>query len=197
MCLQGMTGQQPAGGSPSSVCPDSSECTLPLALDDPFLTEFTDLHSLLSSTEPVVESDVTSPSLGAVDDNFPDSFLGLETSSPSSGLTSNLTSPLASILPPDSISLFPSSPENKESSGNDDTPQPSPLVQDKYRERRLKNNIASQISRAKRRAKTKSLFQREKYLEEENARLRVKVDEMTRETKRLRTMLITKLTKCK
>ena len=197
MCLQGVASQLTAGVSPPA-CADPLECTSPMALDDPFLTEFTDLHSLLGPANPIVEASVQSPSLGVMDDNFTDGMLGLETPSPSSELTSSLSSPLAGILTTDpSISPSPSpSLENggRKRSREDVPPLASPLLpESKQRERRLKNNIASQVSRAKRRAKTKSLFQREKDLREENARLRVKMEKMSREAERLRTMLITKL----
>ena len=57
----------------------------------------------------------------------------------------------------------------------------------------MKNNVASQVSRAKRRQKNADLFQREKELENENAKLRIKVEEMMKEAEKLRSLLVKQL----
>lgn len=68
------------------------------------------------------------------------------------------------------------------------------MVKDeKYHIRRQKNNVASQISRAKRRAKHVDMFSRVKELEETNARLKAQISEMEAEAARLRKSLVTKL----
>ena len=59
--------------------------------------------------------------------------------------------------------------------------------------RRKKNNEASKVSRANRKAKHQRLFEREKELEEDNARLRLLATEMTKEAESLRKQLIVKL----
>ena len=73
--------------------------------------------------------------------------------------------------------------------------KPKTVVKDeKYFTRRHKNNVASQVSRAKRRAKHSSMFGRVTELEEQNAQLRTRVKEMTAEAERLRKMLVDRLT---
>ena len=59
--------------------------------------------------------------------------------------------------------------------------------------RRQKNNIASQVSRAKRRAKNTSMFDRVSELESENALLRIKEKELATEIERLKKLLVTRL----
>ena len=78
------------------------------------------------------------------------------------------------------------------------TTSPSPakkqMVKDeKYHIRRQKNNVASQISRAKRRAKHTDMFARVKELEETNAQLKAQISEMEAEAAHLRKCLVTKL----
>lgn len=199
ICLQGVAGPQLASCPSPPACPDLLECTHTLALDDPFLTEFTDLHSLLDSVGPVVDISITPSPLSAMDEVYElsDGLLGLETPSPSSELPSSLPSPLPGILSSDpaspSSSLSSETSSRKRSRDDESLPDHKVACEGKQTERRLKNNVASQISRAKRRARNQSLFQREKDLREENAHLRVRVDEMTREAQRLRTLLVTKL----
>ena len=64
---------------------------------------------------------------------------------------------------------------------------------DRYRVRRDKNNVASQVSRAKRRSQNTSMFDRVKVLEVENARLRTRVEDMTAEAEKLRKLLVDRL----
>lgn len=64
---------------------------------------------------------------------------------------------------------------------------------DKYHVRRQKNNVASQVSRSKRRARHKDMFSRVKELEVANAQLRKQVQEMEREAALLRQSLVQKL----
>jgi hypothetical protein len=61
--------------------------------------------------------------------------------------------------------------------------------------RRQKNNVASQVSRAKRRAKNSAMFDREGELESENAMLRIKEKELTDEIERLKNILVHRLSK--
>lgn len=64
---------------------------------------------------------------------------------------------------------------------------------DKNVVRRQKNNEASKISRANRKAKQQKLFEKEKELEKDNARLHKLIAEMTAETEMLRNILVQKL----
>ena len=68
-------------------------------------------------------------------------------------------------------------------------------VGDKKKVRRDKNNVASRVSRAKRKERRKALDVRADELEEDNARLRVRVAEMTAETERLKKLLLERLVK--
>ncbi len=60
-----------------------------------------------------------------------------------------------------------------------DVKKPKPIVK-VLGHRRHKNNVASQVSRAKRRAKQSSMFDRVVELENENEQLRTRVKEMMR-----------------
>ena len=83
---------------------------------------------------------------------------------------------------------------HKTSSGG--VKKPKPIMKDqKYFVRRQKNNIASQSSRAKRRAKISSMFGRVGELETMNAELRAQVEQLTAETERLKKLLIDRLAK--
>lgn len=64
---------------------------------------------------------------------------------------------------------------------------------ERYLNRRRKNNVASQVSRAKRRGRVASLFSRENELVEANARLRQQVEEMTAEVDYLKRQLVERL----
>ena len=61
--------------------------------------------------------------------------------------------------------------------------------------RRHKNNVASQVSRAKRKAKNTAMFDRVGELESENAMLRIKEKELTNEIERLKNILVHRLSK--
>ena len=61
--------------------------------------------------------------------------------------------------------------------------------------RRQKNNVASQVSRAKRKAKNTAMFDRVGELESENAMLRIKEKELTNEIERLKSILVHRLSK--
>ena len=74
------------------------------------------------------------------------------------------------------------------------TKKPKQTVKDdKYHVRRQKNNVASQVSRSKRRARHKDMFSRVRELEVVNAQLREQVQEMEREAELLRKNLVQKL----
>ncbi len=64
---------------------------------------------------------------------------------------------------------------------------------DKLRIRREKNNVASVVSRAKRRQRVKGIKEREEELQVENKKLRAQVEEITIETEKLRILLVQKL----
>ena len=72
--------------------------------------------------------------------------------------------------------------------------KPKVIVKDnRYRVRRDKNNIASQISRTKRRSRNATLSDRVKVLEVDNGRLRAQVEDMTAEAEKLRKLLVDRL----
>ena len=113
------------------------------------------------------------------------------------------TSPFMSISPsPFSSSVAsPTSPSLDEASSNkrkrkasnkSDAISASNKIA-KQNQRREKNNVASKVSRAKRKQKAKSLFEREKELVSENAQLRLKVEEMAKEAEELKKLLICRL----
>lgn len=64
-------------------------------------------------------------------------------------------------------------------------------------ERRKKNNLASKVSRYNRKTKHQQLFEKEKHLTEENARLRILIEEMTKEATEMRNILVLKLSESK
>ncbi len=93
------------------------------------------------------------------------------------------------------------SARKRQAAGNDTersstqvTKKPKPIVKnDRYFQRRHKNNIASQVSRAKRKSKRVNMFDRVVELESENESLRARVEEMTAEAARLKKLLIDRL----
>lgn len=66
---------------------------------------------------------------------------------------------------------------------------------EKHVERRIKNNAASRVSRAKRRERHTTVFSRVEELEEQNAKLRIQAQEMEAETARLKKLLVERLSK--
>ncbi len=68
-----------------------------------------------------------------------------------------------------------------------------PPQKSKHVERRIKNNAASRVSRAKRRQKHTTVFSRVEELEEQNAKLRIQAQEMEAETARLKKLLVERL----
>ena len=166
--------------------PESNTDNGMLLLDNHLLNDFTDLDCLLDPTwtnSPAIP--LASPSS---ESNSPELDLFKE------GLVTKTSLSLS----------LPSSPANdslskrerclsQDGSGRTEQP-PSKVSKDlRYLERRRKNNLASKVSRAKRRNRSATLFKREKALEEENALLRVKVKEMTKECEKLREMLVGRL----
>ena len=87
----------------------------------------------------------------------------------------------------------------------DDAPSPASSISTNFSERnqisesdkvtlrRLKNNEASKLTRAKRKAKHSQLFEKAAELEKSNAELRIKIEAMQKEADILRKALITKL----
>jgi hypothetical protein len=66
-------------------------------------------------------------------------------------------------------------------------------AEEKYRQRRDKNNIASQRSRATRKQRESEMAVKAQELEEENARLRVRIDELTAIAEEARKCLVVAL----
>ena len=71
----------------------------------------------------------------------------------------------------------------------------APVTKKTKLSRRQKNNVASQVSRAKRKAKNTAMFDRVGELESENAMLRIKEKELTNEIERLKNILVHRLSK--
>lgn len=65
--------------------------------------------------------------------------------------------------------------------------------EDRVVERRKKNNMASKVSRANRKFRHQDLFTKEQQLKEDNAKLRIQLEKMSKEAAMLRTVLINKL----
>jgi len=63
--------------------------------------------------------------------------------------------------------------------------------------RRVKNNQASRVTRAKRKEKHTGLFKQQTELEKSNAQLRIKLEVMQKEAEILRKVLVSKLSSCK
>jgi hypothetical protein len=61
---------------------------------------------------------------------------------------------------------------------------------DRATNRRVKNNAASKVSRAKRKARHKDLFAKEIELQKDNAQLRLKIENMSKEAEVLREALV-------
>merc|ERR1712168_1611488 len=63
--------------------------------------------------------------------------------------------------------------------------------------RRVKNNEASKVTRAKRKMKHSELFKQQTELEKSNAQLKIKIEVMQKEAEILRQVLVSKLSTCK
>ena len=170
----------------------NQECNndLILPMDNPLLDNFTDLTSLIDSS--ILLSLSLEPELMESYADCSNNILDLE--SPSTIVTSSPFSTSPST--PDNV--VPSSPfpleRKRKATSTSDTVEPVVTKKpSKYVERRKKNNVASQVSRAKRRTRNVDLFSREKELEEENAKLRIRAEEMSKEAARLKKLLIEQL----
>ena len=121
-------------------------------------------------------------------------------------VSSELSSESEPTTPLSDISSVPSSPQQDEVTvenprkrsisdveAEDSSAKKSKL--DKHNIRRIKNNEASRVSRAKRREHHSNIFTRVEELETENARLKVVVEEMEAETARLKKLLVERLSK--
>ena len=154
----------------------------PLAMfDNPMLDNFSDLSTILDPTSlpfpfPAPSEIVPSAEILCVDSPF------------SCTSSSNVATPVSSV----SEELTSDRKRKLSPSDADSTSVSSKEV--KLVKRRQKNNVASQVSRAKRKSRVANLFAREKELEIENARLREKVEEMTREAQKLTSLLVNRLT---
>lgn len=102
------------------------------------------------------------------------------------------TPPLDSPSSP-SLELLASSDEEGPSGAKKAKTTKAPTKNERYLNRRMKNNRASQASRAKRRSRVASLFSRESELVEANAQLRLQVGEMTAEIDYLKKQLVERL----
>lgn len=161
-------------------------------IDNPMFDSFSDLTSIL---DPSMSLSLPFPCADPLP-NMPPALIPTTPTSPTSSDDVSPLSPLSSLC--SSIASSPVDVNNrKRKCINDDSDvSTSPLPESKVSkqdERRIKNNAASKVSRAKRRAKVSNLFTREKELETENAKLRLQVEEMTQEAEKLKKLLISRL----
>lgn len=202
MCTSDRTNVDSSTDFVTTVIQDNNqECTSESisTMDNPLTDQFTDLSSLLDPT--FLDSlSLLPPQQQTLHPflNNPDSNKILDLQSPETSIST--LSPLSTSPSTPSDNVVPScSPiERKRKSSLTDIdsngePELKKSPQDKYIERRKKNNVASQISRAKRRQKSHDLFAREKELEKQNAELKIKVEEMTKEAEKLKRLLIEQL----
>lgn len=68
-------------------------------------------------------------------------------------------------------------------------------LEEKQTERRIKNNAASRVSRAKRRVRHNTVFSRVDELEEENAKLKIEAEKMEIEIAEIKKLLVARLNK--
>lgn len=177
----------------------NQECTPEsiLTMDNPLTDKFTDLSSLL--LDPVFLDSLSlmpSETLHPFLNSDAEKILDLESPESSistlSPLSTSPSTPSDNVVP--SCSPLPLERKRKSSSTDvDNVSSVKKSTNDKYIERRKKNNVASQVSRAKRRQKSSELFAKEKELEKQNAELKIKVEEMTKEAEKLRKLLIMQL----
>ena len=106
---------------------------------------------------------------------------------------SPLSSSVCSPAPPSLDGVIDTDSRKRKASTEVDPLSISPTKLAKKAERKVKNNAASKVSRAKRKQKVTSLFEREKELETENAKLKLQVEEMTKEAEELKKQLVLRL----
>lgn len=111
-----------------------------------------------------------------------------------------LVAPLPQPSPADHLTYSKRRRLSSESVEDDTADTPGPGVSadqdhdDKYRERRRKNNIASRRSRELRKQKMETTEQRAQELEKENKQLRARVEELERTTRLMKDLLLQRLT---
>lgn len=169
----------------------------------------TDPHSSLTNS---LDWLLLQPQLGEVDQYYlnNDQFWLNHCSPSNSSAVSSVTSPQQPDSPPADVDNVVSQPENfvqpshelLEQYGclHDHTyaamdPKYSNIPEEeKYQEKRRKNNMASQLSRAKRKRKYSTMFTRLGELQEENKRLKEEVSIAELEAAKLKKLIIGKLT---
>lgn len=154
-------------------------------LDNPLLNDFTDIDCLLDPAWTGSAVPLSSPFLSDPDSPNLDFF--------KEGLIPETSLTPSSLSPPNDCLSGKKRRVIEDESGINQQPSTKISRDLKYHERRQKNNLASKVSRAKRRDRSAALSMQEKSLEVENASLRVKVEEMTRECEKLRKMLVGRL----
>lgn len=208
-CLQNVSSNKVLSGPSNGIQEDVPDSLA--TMDNPMFDNFSDISLFLdpamslSLPFPLTSPPTSPPPTQEITYEFCDDALGLESpltatstsfSSPTPSLTSSPTPSLTSTedikdIPPASIPEANNRKRRVSSTVDDDL---SPVSKEsKQSERRRKNNVASQVSRAKRRNRTSNLFAREKELEVENARLKLQVEEMSQEAERLRKLLVNRL----
>ena len=191
----------------ASLLPPSFDATEAENLDIDFSAFCADTLSLLPTTGP--DSDVTSKQLSVIltqaqqmtstsstvdlgppsvsSSNCDDVFIE---SSPSPSTTSDqLSVTELSVKTPKATK----SQKRPASDLDSDTGDSAPDAKKTKLTRREKNNVASQVSRAKRKAKNTAMFDRVGELESENAMLRIQEKELTNEIERLKKLLVHRL----
>lgn len=196
-CLQNVSSDKVLSGPSNGIQEDGPDSLA--TMDNPMFDNFSDISSFLDPAMSLsLPFPLTSPPpTQEITYEFSDDALGLE--SPLTATSTSFSSPTPSLTSTEDIKETPpaSIPEannrkRRASSTVDDELSPTPK-ESKQSERRRKNNVASQISRSKRRNRTANLFVREKELEVENARLKLKVEEMSQEAEKLRNLLVNRL----
>ena len=107
------------------------------------------------------------------------------------------TTTIARDKPASRKRMHPRSTSSSADSDTEDLPSnkkaKTAVKDEKYRQRRDKNNLASQVSRARRKANRADMSERVTHLETTNAELRRRVEEMTAEAEQLRKLLVERL----
>ena len=162
--------------------------TLSLVPTSPDDAPSVQLSVLLTGAQPTTSTsstvDLNPPSVASSNSN--DVFIE---SSPSPSTSDQLSVADHSVKSPKTTN----SRKRKGSNLESDTSDSAPDAKKTKLSRRQKNNVASQVSRAKRRAKNSTMFDRVGELESENAMLRIKEKELSDEIERLKKLLVHRL----
>lgn len=164
----------------SAFCVDTDTITLvPDSPDECLSITLTQAQHQSSPSSTAAEDDLNQANISDSDDVFVES-------SPS-------PSPSEQLSEQDNSSTTVASRKRTASDMELDTSADPPAPKKTKLTRRQKNNVASQISRAKRKAKNTSMFDRVGELESENDILRIQEKELTAEIEKLKKLLVERL----